>query len=488
MKKVIFYLLILILFLFNLLGYSYEFLPDLITNYSNFSYIHSVAVGFKYVYFGTTNGVTRYNISEKQWDSPLTGIEGLDNSEIFSLKVSFDDEYIWVRTASGYYEYNSVFNRWTPIEQIPDETTNGKHIGIDFDYIPPANYHYFNTGILADRYNNAYAIRDIVDDGWGNEWIGTWGLGAFHAENSSRILNPLTFGLLQQDVTKIYSDQGTLWMGGTDTAYTQLGFTTFNWAENRFEHILTEPGLLSLTGQVNAITAGEEQVFVGTEDGLFIIDKEQNQIIDHLYQNSGLPDNQILSLLVSENMLYIGTEYGLGIININSGFSKTSFKTILPNHAILSLDHIDNHIWIGTHLGTFRLNLSNEKLGYLKSPEISGKREVPFIKHTDQKIWLVVDYELKSIDRESAEVENYPEILQYNDLRSIAVMDTIVAVATYYGLLLIFDGENDSHFIFTTSDGLLSNDIRDLVFDGEYIWLGTDKGLTRFWYKHPSLF
>jgi len=488
MKKTLFLFLILILLIFCNLCYTYEFLPGLVKNYSNFSFVYSVAVGFKYVYFGTTNGVTRYNISQKQWDTPLTGIEGLDNSEIFEIKVSFDDEKIWVRTESGYFEYTGVFNRWTPISQIPDETTNGVHVGLEFDYLPPPGYHYLNTGTLVDFYNNGYPLRDIVDDGWGSQWIGTWGLGAFHAENSSRILEPLTYGLLQEDVTAIYSDHGTLWIGGPDLGYTRPGFTAYDWAENSFKHIDTDPGILSFAGQVYAIAADEKKIFVGTDDGLLVIDKKRNELVDHLYQKSGLPDNRILSLLVHDNKLYVGTEYGLGIVDNNFGSSQIPFKTTLPTHAILSLDQIDNHIWIGTDLGTFRLNLSTEKLGYLTSSEISGKREVRFIKHTEQKIWMVIDYELKSIDRNSAEIETYPEILQYNDLRSIAISDTIVAAATGGGLLLLFDGKKDSHFLYTVGDGLISNDIRDLVFDGDYIWLGTDKGLSRFWYKHPSLF
>ncbi len=488
MKKAIFKSLALIVLLLCCPGYSYEFLPGLVVNYSNFSFVHSVAVGFKYVYFGTTNGVTRYNISQDQWDTPLTGIEGLNNSEIFTVKASFDDEKIWVRTEFGYYEYTGVFNRWTPISQIPDETSNEIHIGLDFDYIPPPGYHYMNTGILVDQYNNGYRINDIVDDGWSNHWIGTWGLGVLHADNTSRLLEPLNYGLLQDDITAIFSDSGTLWMGGIDTGYTRTGFTAFDWAENSFEHIETEPGFLSFNGRINAIAANDKAVFVATDDGLLVIDKEQTKIVDHLFQKSGLPDNRILSLLAYDNKLYVGTEFGLGIVDIHSDSSEIPMKTILPTHTILSLDIIDNHLWIGTHLGTFRLNLSNKKLGYLKSPEISGKREIRSIKHSDQKIWFAVDYDLKSIDRNSAEIENYPEIIQYDGLRSIAVSDTVVAMATNSGLLLLFDGTKDSHFLYTVSDGLISNDIRDLVFDGDYIWLGTDKGLTRFWYKHPSLF
>jgi len=25
------------------------------------------------------------------------------------------------------------------------------------------------------------------------------------------------------------------------------------------------------------------------------------------------------------------------------------------------------------------------------------------------------------------------------------------------------------------------------LFEGDYIWLATDRGLTRFWYKNPAL-
>ena len=39
-----------------------QFIPDLILNYSDFSYITSIAVGYHYVYYGTTNGITRYNL------------------------------------------------------------------------------------------------------------------------------------------------------------------------------------------------------------------------------------------------------------------------------------------------------------------------------------------------------------------------------------------------------------------------------------------
>ncbi len=69
----------------------------------------------------------------------------------------------------------------------------------------------------------------------------------------------------------------------------------------------------------------------------------------------------------------------------------------------------------------------------------------------------------------------------------MAVNDTIAAVASNKGMFFIYY-KNRSQFTreFTTEDGLASNDINSLLMDGDYIWVGTDKGLTRFWWNNPD--
>jgi ligand-binding sensor domain-containing protein len=37
----------------------------------------------------------------------------------------------------------------------------------------------------------------------------------------------------------------------------------------------------------------------------------------------------------------------------------------------------------------------------------------------------------------------------------------------------------------TTDDGLASNYVLSLRFDGDYLWIGTEKGLTRFFWNDP---
>ncbi len=102
-------------------------------------------------------------------------------------------------------------------------------------------------------------------------------------------------------------------------------------------------------------------------------------------------------------------------------------------------------------------------------------------------MWLATADNLVSINLKTADVASFPEVNGYGGARAVAVKDNIVAVGTPDGLLLIYQGNKQHHYMYTVNDGLASNNVKDLVFDGDYIWVGTDEGLTRFWYKNPSL-
>jgi len=40
--------------------------------------------------------------------------------------------------------------------------------------------------------------------------------------------------------------------------------------------------------------------------------------------------------------------------------------------------------------------------------------------------------------------------------------------------------------LYTVGDGMISDDIRGMVLDGDYIWLATPRGLIRFFWNDPS--
>lgn len=478
---------LMILMLFSFSGADGELIPDLTLNYSDFSYISSIAVGYQYVYFGTTHGVVRYDITRDKWDLPLSGIAGLGDLQIYEVKASFDDQRVWVRTDLGIYEYNEVMKSWEPVDEMPQVDTRARHLSPDPFYFAPWGYNYMPDGVLVDDIGRRFPLTDIVDDSWTNLWIGTWGLGAARADESNRRIELLIYGILQEDITTLHLDSGILWMSGRVGDSYRTGVTIFDSDSNSFSYIESLDNLEFITENVNDIHSNEIDVFAATDNGIWVIDKEKREIRERLTRRSGLPDNRVLSVFVTGDTLFAGTEYGLGILSAYSDSSEQVVQVVLPSLTIHCLEMAENALWIGTNYGVFRMNLGNRKMGHLSAPEITGSGRIFDIEYTGGRIWLADEFELASINLQTADIVLFPEVGNYGGVTSVAVRDTIVAAATGNGLLLIYEGEKPRHQLYTVGDGLISNDIRDLVFDEEYLWLGTDRGLTRFWYQNPAL-
>ncbi|SYZ74826.1 conserved hypothetical protein [Candidatus Zixiibacteriota bacterium] len=469
-------------------SYSFQILKGLVVNYGDFSYVSSIAVGFQYVYFGTTSGVIRYDIGKDNWGDPMTGIDGLRGRDIRAIKVSRDDQDVWVRTNQGIFEYTDAFDRWDEVDQMPsDEPTNGRHLRPDPSYFPPPGFTYLTTGSIVDEYGRTFSITDILDDGWSNLWIGTWGMGVFRADNTSHIMQPLPYGLIQPDIITICADQGVLWMGGQPGNSQRTGITVFDWQNNEFSYVESQAAYIFNPQNVNDIFPDKKNTYIATDNGIWVVDKKSRQIKNHLYRSSGLPDNQVYSVYAGNDTLFAGSNSGLGMIYMGKDTATHQSRNFLASLAILSLDYIDGDLWMGTSQGAFRLTPSTGKVSRLTVPEVTQTGPVYDIKHSEEKVWLATYDNLVSIDLKTAEAHDYPEINGYGGARALAVQDTLVAAATPQGLLLFFIGDRPQHYLYTVSDGLISNDVKDLVFDGDYLWLGTDLGLTRFWYLDPAL-
>lgn len=487
MKKFGFIFLCLFLLIVSQSSLSSDFYPNLVVNYSDFSYVSSIAAGYQYVYFGTTHGIIRYDKVNNRWDDPLTSIDGFYDRMIYELKASFDDENLWVRTDVGNFEYSETLKSWRPIYDLPNEEPQGHHLKPDPFYFAPWGFNYMPSGYLVDDNGREFRMTDIVDDGWANLWIGTWGLGAARADIDSRRIKLLNFGLLYSDITTMCLNDGVLWMGGLiDSAY-RTGVTGFDWRRNNFSYVeYTGDGKL-MTAGVYDLYADGNRLYAATDDGVWVIDPKENKFVERLSRRAGIPDDLVLSILVSGNYLLAGTRFGLGVLELHFDTSGQVAKVMMPSATVNCLEKADEDVWIGTDNGVFRWSPDREKLGRLSANELSGFWVINDLYSYNGKMWVAGENELASIDLNTAAIKIYPEVLNYGGVRAVAAFDTLVAVATGNGLLIIYDGEKSHYQLFTANDGIIFNNIRDLLFDGDYLWLATDRGLTRFWYKNPAL-
>lgn len=466
-----------------------QFIKDLVLNYSNFMYVSAIAVGFRYTYFATTNGIVRYNIADERWDEPLTGIEGLRLPEVTvnRLEVSFDDKVLWISTDQGYYEYNEIYDRWDQIDRWPEIYNRNEHLYPDRQYIPPAGYNYMPDGSLIDIHSRIFQLTDIVADSWSNLWIGTWGLGPGRADRHHSHIELMDYGLLQEDVTALYSDEGRLWISGLAYDALRTGITIFEPEANSFSYFETYGSLIGRAASVFDIVGNGDDVFVATENGILVIDKEKRVIVDEIGGFGDLPETYVNCLAAVGDTLFAGTAQGLAVFYFHPDSVNRRGQILLAERDIVALELSGEYLWIGTDRGAYRLNRSTRVLGRLRAAEITQSRYVYDIEVDGEWVWLATEEEMVAIDMETADIELYPEVNNYGGVHAIAVRDTLIAAAVDRGLLLIYDGKKPRHELYTVNEGLLSNEIRDLLFEGDYLWLGTDKGLSRFWYKNPLI-
>lgn len=471
-------------------GHSYRLLNKLVVNFSDFSYIRSITAGYDYAYFGTTNGLIRYNISEDRWGLPLTGIEGLLGRDILRVEVSRNDDNLWVETNLGIFEYNRTHNIWNQIPSIPNRDQFVRHLQPDPTYFAPPGYNYLSTGFLADFDDRRYQLTDIIDDGWSNLWIGTWGLGAIRSDNSDYQMELLNYGLLYRDVGCLETADDQVLIGGVMDETLRPGLTIYDNEENSFNYALVDHYNFDWTNSINDIAVGENDIYAATDNGLLIIDRDTYNVIDQIQVRTATTDNIVYSVASNGDSVFVGTRFGLGIVYPGVADSLKHDKTVLLSDlAILTMAEGPKALWIGTNHGVYRLVYKTGRIEELNVWQVSGTTQIHDITIGPENIWIAAEDNMVSIDRKTAGVVDYPEINNYGGVRAVDSQGDMVAVATGNGVLMYFFTKKKSQsYLYTINDGLLSNDVQDVKFDGEYLWIGSDQGLTRFWHRHPGLY
>ncbi|UCE24974.1 MAG: hypothetical protein JSU74_02685 [Candidatus Zixiibacteriota bacterium] len=455
--------------------------------FADFTRINYISTSMSSVYFATTEGIIRYNRAEDSWEEPLTGAEGIDNRDVRRIWVDLFDEKLYIQTSTGPYEYDLLFREWFPVMEIPQLNVNYVHVRPPQVMHAPPGFLYGSSGYLTDEYGRDFYFNDIVDDRAGNLWIGTWGYGAAMAGSSSGFIELLPFGLIQNRVDAIYDDNGTLWVSGSALGGFRTGVTIFDVDANQFSHIESGIGQGLPRVDINCIASDDRYIYLGSETGLYFVDRDTRQVVKNLSFRDGLPDENVLALEALGDSLFVGTAGGLCLIT----GPADSVLLIRPhqfiNSAVFDFEVTGNTVWIASSIGGFQLDLATGRLRRFQDPHAIVFNRVYSIKHYEGKIWLASDGGLVGIDLETGETYPYVSISRGFYGRALAVNDQVVATASTNGLTLYFLNEDPPlEREFTTQDGLPSNEIYELLLDGDYLWIGSDRGLTRFLWNDPD--
>jgi len=300
------------------------------------------------------------------------------------------------------------------------------------------------------------------------------------------------FGLFASDVEAVCLDGDDIWFGGARDEDGRQGITRYDTRSEEWSYY-EAPYLSGLpSAEVTAIAADEDFVWFGTAQGLIRHEKDADSFT-RFSTFSGLENDYITCLEAIPEGLWVGTIAGVNLIEFRGAKPDSlSFRGLpkgkrLTNLHIYDIERDSGFVWLATELGIFRWsNLGGEWQSFL-IPEGKLSGIVTAIERWDKEVWFASPRGILLFEPEGMKSDLYlpPGTWPERGVIRLAVSRDRVFAATSIGLYEL-DKQSGVFIHFTSQDGLLDDMIQDLALDGDYIWCGTPKGVTKFYWNNPS--
>ncbi len=234
---------------------------------------------------------------------------------------------------------------------------------------------------------------------------------------------------------------------------------------------------------IRAIEVENNIIWGGTQGGLVSIDETTGETIFYNKANSGLPDNQINSIVIDNlGNKWIGTyQGGLAKFDGSSWTVYNSQNSGLPNSEITSIavDNLGN-MWIGTYQGDLaKFDGSNWTVYNSQNSGLPNSEITSIVIDNLGNKWIgTVQGGLVKFDGSNWTVYNTANSgLSDNRIIDIAIDNNNNKwIGTYQGGLVKFDGSNWTNYNLWNSR-LPNNFVRDIAIDevGNK-WISTNGG------------
>ncbi|KJD34748.1 hypothetical protein PK35_03095 [Tamlana nanhaiensis] len=422
--------------------------------------------------------------------------------------------YLWFGTLNGLSRYNG--NSFKNYNTIPGDTTsltNSRMIKIledkrgfiwcwsrdnNLQRVNPATNEVFdlNSYVL----HNQIAIQDFKIISNGDIWVwGDNGCARIQYQGNANSLKAKIFnqinGIKNIKVHFVFEDLNkNIWIG------TEKGLINLNSSDDKANIKVHYPNINFISYNIF-----NNQIWLGTKrQGVFNFSKEKNSFSPSKFLNTKLGFNSVLSInqYDSETLL-------LGLENVLVKFNLVSHKVTKVHHKLFNgisrfyNDSFKNTWLIAQKRGVFKYDINNNKVTYydLNAPErefLGGSDKVVILEDSNKNLWLGVHSGgLFLYNREQNEFKNY----SYNEEKQGGLSSDIILslyedasknlwVGTMYGGVNKINLSKDYFTWYNPVEkpkNIFSNEIRAAVQDrNSTVWLGS-KGGNIFGYKNDSL-
>ena len=356
---------------------------------------YQLKVDSKYVWVGTSRGLSRYDKAKETWTSFTKPTILADRR---AVAVTTDSRYVWVGTHRGLSRYDKRYDGWKHFQKLEEESGDDEEDNEDeeeededkeeeiknelvdnnvIDLSVGSRYVWIATegGVgrydkIADRFESytkenqlpSVDIRAIVQNR-SDVWIGTKNgiskhsilsddRNAWETYNAAIEILPTVEGkyaksLKNDDVRCLAVDDSHVWAG------TKTGVSLYALRQGTWTTFTQKDGLAS--DEVSCIIIDNEQVWFGSGRGVTVYDTS-NETWRVLTEADGLGSNLITSMAIRGDQVWFGTfDKGVTMLDKTTGQFTTFTKADgLPHNGILSITIDDDYLWFGTHGGLTR--------------------------------------------------------------------------------------------------------------------------------------
>lgn len=510
-----------------------RYAPGIFYTYPSGKYVYHIHVSTWHAYFATNDGVLIYNFTQDEWEDPISLSNGLP--QIPAMYVYGDDEQqlVWVVTPNFVTRYR-LYSEWANSSRLPPQligkelqvgiTPKGFAVGNqqgqialfdgttgDFSYwiidstevgtiryaqkmpaginsvqqLPlfsmPGQSQFTASGEIETDYFRTFRVTTAGEGPANQVFVGTNGGGIYRGNLRTQYLEPLYTGLLEPGVMSLNATpDGMVTVGG------MMGLTTISDLDNfAYFRASTQPGLAPGPTYISSIKSQGNALVVGARGGVLKLNpdtKNWTQVISA----TNLEARRIYDIALHQRLIAVATGQNLylkwGTAPLTTLFQEPDG---IPIYSLLF--HNDT-LWMGTLYGLYLYDVNSETLltgdsDILQNgPAPGASTPVYELTAYGDEIWMATNRGMARYNTEAATWAVFPAPVEYLTPRGVVVDSSGVWVGTEQGLRFL-NPESGLWAVFTVSDGLASNFITDLATTDDYIWAGTDRGLTRIYRK-----
>ena len=450
-----------------------------------------------YVWFGTWDGLNRYDGSEFEIFRSSLNERSLSSSIIRQI-MEDNENNLWIATDRGIDKFDRRDNSFTRFfSEIAKKGMFSEHsffLTKDSEgnlYAAVSGYGLYLFNKTSDAFDIKYRTSQPLSGLWCDKSSCIWALSENNLYRIPKSVDGTHFpveALADKDI-----DFATIGVNGYTLWYKSSKSDVIKGIDLSTGSTIRELTIPRDTKKVTCLDNSGSAILVGTDSRL--LEYSDNKAHE-LYGN--IP---VLSLLKDDNdIIWVGTDMlGVAIIsNMETPFHSVSGKKhkIFANSAVRSFyEELPGRMWIGTKgNGLILMNLSdNSEIRRYDTHNGLNDNNVYSLYEGDEVIWIGTDGKgLDYIEKSSGNVcsLSVPESLNFSSVYSILQTErNVIWLGTSgHGLIRVeIDRSKKPYKVasykqFTIDNGLESNIVYSLALDNERnVWAGTrGGGLSRF--------